>query len=121
VELPVSQQTREDKASAAKVRMAELAVKFLNRTQADIATMRSGLSRLAAGDMDALGEIRHLAHRMVGTGATLGFEAISERARVVEQLAESCAPGSRPDESCRAALADALHALDAEFANLPTN
>lgn len=113
--------SREEKAAAAKVRMAELATKFLTRTQADIETMRHALTRLAAGEAAALADIRHLAHRMVGTGATLGFDRISERAYTIEQLTESCAPGLLPDDACQTGLAEALNALDSEYRSLRAN
>jgi HPt (histidine-containing phosphotransfer) domain-containing protein len=108
--------SREEKAAAAKVRLAELAAKFVNRTRADIESMRGGLTRLAAGDAGAVGDIRHLAHRMVGTGATLGFESISERAYTIEQLTEACSPGIVPDEACQTGLAEALNALESVIA-----
>ena len=110
--------SREEKAAAAKSRMAELAAKFVHRTRGDIATMREGLSRLAAGETGALGDIRHLAHRMVGTGATMGFDSISEHAHVIEQLTESCAPGVTPDAGLRAEIETALGALESAVSSL---
>ena len=109
---------REAKLDAARSRLAELAVKFLTRTEGDIATMRAGLARLSAGEAQALGEIRHLAHRMVGTGATMGFETLSGRALVIERLTEACTPGTLPDEQGRAELALALDTLSAELHKL---
>jgi HPt (histidine-containing phosphotransfer) domain-containing protein len=88
---------------------------FTDRTGVDIATMRSALGRLASGDAVPLADIRHLAHRMVGTGATLGFESLSERAHDIERLTEGCAAGVLPDERMRAQLVDALDALSVEF------
>lgn len=105
-------QTREEKAAAAKARMAELAAKFRERTATDITTMRDALKKIGS-DRQALPEIRHLAHRMVGTGATLGFDALSERALRIEQLAESCGDGI--DETTRVKIAAAIEALDAEY------
>jgi chemotaxis protein histidine kinase CheA len=107
--------TRDQKLAATRVRMAELASRFLDRTEVDIASMRSGLGRLASGDAGPLNEIRHLAHRMVGTGATLGFESLSERARAIERLTEGCTAGVVPDDATRAQLLDALDALCDEF------
>jgi chemotaxis protein histidine kinase CheA len=107
-------QTREEKEAAARVRLAELTTRFLIRTESDLAAMRADLSR-AGEQAEAIGTIRHLAHRMVGTGATLGFESISECAHRVELLAESCAPGTLPDERTRVELAGALDALEAEY------
>src|SRR5262245_43702313 len=108
----------EAKLLAAKTRMAELALKFLDRTDADISSMRTGLGKLESGDAASLVDIRHLAHRMVGTGATLGFESLSGSAYQIEQLAESCAPGSLPDEQVRAQLAGALDSLATELRKL---
>lgn len=107
--------SREEKTAAAKVRLAELAMKFLDRSAVDIAKMRDALTRLDSGEAGAVGDIRHLAHRMVGTGATLGFETVSELSFTLEQLAESCAPGVLPDEAFRTAMAEALNELDAEL------
>ena len=107
-----------ERAEAAQARLAELANKFLDRTAADIATMRRDLARVAQAEPGALGDIRHLAHRMVGTGATLGFESLSNSARRIEVLAESCPPEATPDDDLRTQLADALAALDAELQRL---
>lgn len=117
----MSESTREQKAHAARVRMAELAARFLERTQGDLATMREALSKVRAGDAKALGEIRNLAHRMVGTGATLGFEAISARASRVEQLIESIPVGTSPPAALLADLGSALEALETDFRKLRPN
>jgi HPt (histidine-containing phosphotransfer) domain-containing protein len=107
-----------ERAAAAQARLNELAAKFLDRTTGDIASMRQDLGRLAAGDAAAILDLRHLAHRMVGTGATLGFESLSGCARRIEVLTESCAPGVVPDEPLQAQLAEALEALAAELQGL---
>ena len=107
-----------DRMAAAKSRLSELAAKFLDRTDGDIVTMRAGLERLGGGDTRPISEIRHLAHRMVGTGATLGFESLSEGARSIEVLTEGCPPGQMPDEQFRAQLAAALDALAGELQRL---
>ena len=70
MELPVNEHSREQKMDAARARMAELAAKFLDRTDGDLESMRGSLHRLATGDAAPVGDNRHLAHRMVGTGAT---------------------------------------------------
>jgi HPt (histidine-containing phosphotransfer) domain-containing protein len=110
----VNERTREQKLESSRARMAELAVRFLERTDADIMAMREALARLGAGDAGGIGEIRHLAHRMVGTGATLGFATLSACARVIEQLAEDCPSGIVPDGNSRARLENAVAALAAE-------
>jgi chemotaxis protein histidine kinase CheA len=107
--------TRDQKMDAARARMAELGAKFLERTDVDIITMRGALARLARGDAAAMSDLRHLSHRMVGTGATLGFEALSECAHRIERLTDGCAPGVLPDDSLRVTLAAALDSLAAEL------
>jgi chemotaxis protein histidine kinase CheA len=105
----------EDKVAAARARMAELAGKFIERSTGELATMRAAVAALEAGDASALGEIRHLAHRMAGTGATLGFETFSDRALDVEQLAERQAPGVAPDAAALERFAAAMQALENEL------
>ena len=41
-----------------------------------------------SGDADSLAQLRHLAHRMHGTGATLGFTDIGEQAGIIERLTD---------------------------------
>lgn len=114
----MNQQTREQKIDAARARMAQLAARFLERTDGDIESMRAGLARLTAGDVGALRDIRHLAHRMVGTGATLGFGSLSAVAQRIEKLADACAPGVMPGEELRAQLAAEFDRLGAELREL---
>jgi HPt (histidine-containing phosphotransfer) domain-containing protein len=109
-------ETREQKMAAARERLAALAAKFVQRTRAEIATMRDAVTRLSAGDAAALGEIRHLAHRMAGTGATLGFEQLSDRAMQLEKIAEAQAPHGVPEVFVLAQMAGAIEALDHELA-----
>ena len=53
--------TPEDNAAAMRSRIAELAMKFVDRSREELAAMRAGLDRLRAGDTQALPEIRNLA------------------------------------------------------------
>lgn len=88
--------SREERLAAAAARMAELRVKFLERTTGEIETLRASVARLDE-DAGALTAIRDLAHRACGTGATLGFEGISECAARIEALCERQPPGSRAE------------------------
>ena len=105
-------ETREERIAAAKARMAELATKFLERTAGEIETMRTRLAQ-ASEDSAALAEIRNLAHRACGTGATLGFESISEYAHRIEALAAAQPPGT-PAE-----IASAIDEMARELARQP--
>ncbi len=108
-------QTPEERVAAARARMAELREKFIDRTQGELRTMRESFAALEAGDSAALGTIVHLAHRMTGTGATLGLEALSDRAQEIEKLGEAHAPGSLPAASSLSRLAAAIDALATEL------
>jgi HPt (histidine-containing phosphotransfer) domain-containing protein len=108
-----------EKVTAAQTRLMELAAKFLDRSEGDLASMRHDLGRVVSDDAAAsIGNIRHLAHRMIGTGATLGFDSLSNSARRLETLAETCPAGHMPDELLRAKLASELDALGAELQRL---
>jgi len=111
--------TPEDNAAAMRSRIAELAIKFIDRSREELATMRAGLDRLRGGDTQALQEIRNLAHRAAGTGATLGFGALSDKARDIEKIAEAQEPGAVPDAATLERLGSALDALEAELARMP--
>jgi HPt (histidine-containing phosphotransfer) domain-containing protein len=108
---------REQKLAAARTRMAELAAKFIERTRADLRAMRRDLAKLEAGDLAALAEIRHLAHRMAGTGATLGFEALGERAARTEASIDSLPGGTSPDAQTIERLAADIAALESQLAS----
>jgi HPt (histidine-containing phosphotransfer) domain-containing protein len=84
------EQLRAERMAAARARMAELALKFIERTKAELTTIRAASK---AGGPESIAEIRHLAHRMAGTGATLGFDALSDHAARIEVLCDAHAPG----------------------------
>ncbi len=98
--------------------MAELATKFIERSEGDLESMRMGLARLAKGEAEALGGLRQLAHRMCGTGATLGFGRLGDCAAAIEQLADNCPGGTLPDAAVRARLLAGVEALGAELTRL---
>jgi HPt (histidine-containing phosphotransfer) domain-containing protein len=118
VNKPAGDPSREEKLHAARRRMADLATRFLDRSSDDLATMRAALQRFETGDASGVADIRHLAHRMVGTGATLGFDALAECAHRIEKFTETLAPGILPDETTRAGLADGLAAMQSELGKL---
>lgn len=107
--------SRAERVDAAGARFTGLAAKFVERSAAEVVTMRAALAGLAAGDPHSLAEIRHLAHRMAGTGATLGVEALSDRARDVEHLAERLAPGAVPEAATLGEFESGIEALEQEL------
>jgi len=88
---------------ALATKLLELGARFRARNVDDLAALEHCVERLRGGDDEALTEIESIAHRMSGTGATLGFPAISTAAEALERLAES--PGASVDR-LTAALAD---------------
>ncbi|HTU66366.1 MAG TPA: Hpt domain-containing protein [Steroidobacteraceae bacterium] len=107
---------REERVAAAKARMLELGTKFIERSRGELATMRAGLARLRAGDAAALSEIRHFAHKMAGTGATLGFDAFGQRAARLEALIDAQPAGRVPDAEVQEKLAAHVAALESQLA-----
>jgi len=103
--------SQEEKVAATRARLGELAAKFTERTRGEIEVIRARLTALGAGDTAALGEIRNLAHRICGTGATLGFETLAEHAHQIEKLAAAHLPASQPDAAAMANLSRAVDAL----------
>lgn len=112
-------QTTEARVAAARARMVELKHKFVERSQGDVQTLRGSFAALQSGDASALRALVQLAHRMSGTGATLGLEALSDCAQHIEKLAEAQPPGSRPDADFMSRLGSAIEALAAELARTP--
>jgi HPt (histidine-containing phosphotransfer) domain-containing protein len=109
---------REEKMAATKARMAELATKFVERSLGEIEVMREKLAKLGGGDVDALTDIHHMAHRMCGTGATLEFEALSDCAMRLELTAGALTPGTVPDEAALMQLGVGIEAIGAELTRL---
>ena len=73
-----------DAEAAMRERLNQLGVLFLQRSTREMDSLRELLAQLRRGDATVLEQIRHLVHKMHGTGATLGFESISERAGEIE-------------------------------------
>ena len=70
-------------------KLARLAQRFIARTRDELGTLKQHLGRAHDGDAQSLTEVRNLAHRMHGTGATLGFTELAEKAARLEELAET--------------------------------
>lgn len=109
-------ESREDRLAAAQARMAELSAKFIDRTQGDLRIMRDSLAKLSQGDVSALAEIQHLAHRMAGAGATLGFEELGELASGTETFIDKLPVGVQPDDATQSRLAAGIGAIEAQLA-----
>jgi HPt (histidine-containing phosphotransfer) domain-containing protein len=103
-------------------RIKQLAGEFLQRCLRDVMSLRALLARLGNGDskFDAtlLEELEHLAHRICGTGASLGFESLSTRAAAIERLAEGQAGSVTADQHVVERLVEYIAALEIEVDRL---
>jgi HPt (histidine-containing phosphotransfer) domain-containing protein len=106
------------RVAAAQMRMAELGQKFIDRTLGEIGQMRQGADQLAAGNASALTQIQHFSHKIRGTGATLGFEAVSDCGADIERLAIEGVTGDTEDPEYLGRLRGAIDALHREIDSL---
>lgn len=90
--------------------IADIGARYLRRTVGEIAQLRERLEAAQAGEAGALHDLERLAHKINGSGAMFGFDALSNRADEVERLAKS-APA---DAQLFARLDAALAGLEAE-------
>lgn len=103
-------------AEKLRQQLQEIGTRFLQRTLREIEPFDELRRRLRAGDRSCLEEIQRLAHRIHGSGAMFGFDAISTHAREIELLASSDAVGTDlllRLESCLQALKNATVAAAA--------
>src|SRR5688500_7107869 len=71
--------------------MSEIGERYIRRTLGEMAQLREFLEQLRGGAQQALKDIEHMAHKIHGSGAMFGFDAVSDCARELEVLA-----GTRP-------------------------
>lgn len=67
--------------------IADIGSRYLKRTLGEIDQLRALLQDAQAGADDALVRVGQIAHKIHGSGAMFGFDAVSERAYEIEQLA----------------------------------
>jgi HPt (histidine-containing phosphotransfer) domain-containing protein len=107
-----------EKRSAMRKRINQLAGKFLQRCAQEMVTAREAVARLGTGDANALRELQHLAHRICGTGASLGFEPLSACASAIERLAEAQTNCTTPDQKSIERLVEYIALLETEIERL---
>ena len=113
--MKTEEQLRDERVAAARTRMAELSMKFVERTKNELQTLRKALD---AGNAASIVEIRYLAHRMAGTGATLGFDTLSDHAMRVEEICDQQPSGAAPDAGAHHEIAIEVDAIEAELRKL---
>lgn len=107
-------QHRAEKIAAARARMAELASKFVTRTGSELVTLRAAVAK---GGQESFEQIGYLAHRMAGTGATLGFDTLAEHALRIEVIADQRKAGSL-DAATRREIEAEIAGIEAELKKL---
>lgn len=93
--------------------IADIAVRYIKRTLGELGQLRESLQAIRAGDADACKQLERLAHKIHGSGAMFGFDAISDHANEIERLAGS---GQR-DPDTLAKIENSLLALEAEVSS----
>jgi HPt (histidine-containing phosphotransfer) domain-containing protein len=93
--------------------LAEMRAEYLEELPAQLAQLAGAMDRAADGAPDgALREAITLAHRLRGTGGSLGFEALSEAGGRIEDalcvVAQGGAGSDEAREAARRALAELL-------------
>lgn len=104
-----------EKQAAMRDKIAVLAERFLQRCANDVTSGRELLEQLKRGDASAYKDMEHLAHRMVGTGSSLGLESLSAKAVIVERFAEAQLSTGTPDPEAIARLHEFLAQLESEI------
>lgn len=92
-------------AAAMRGQLTEIGDRFLRRTLGEVARLHALLDELRAGQPGALKEIEVLAHRIHGSGAMFGFEALSDAAEQCERIAETGAQDPEIADRIEASLA----------------
>lgn len=87
-------------ATEIRSKLAQLAQRFIVRTREELGALTQHIGRARDGDAKSLAEVRNLAHRMHGTGATLGFADVAEAAARLEKLAETAPADFDAMSSC---------------------
>lgn len=68
--------------------MQEIGDRYLLRTLSDVSRLRQLIRAAGPCATRTLAEIQHLVHKMHGSGAIFGFDAITEAAGCLERLVE---------------------------------
>ena len=95
--------------------LAQLREKFLARTRGEMAAIRAQAEAIRGGDAGAFATLEQLAHRIYGTGATLGFDALSGCAGKIERLAEAAKKAAAVDPQTLLRLESYLGELEEQL------
>jgi HPt (histidine-containing phosphotransfer) domain-containing protein len=99
-------------------RIKQLAGEFLQRCSRDVLSARELLARSGTGDAGVFKELEYLAHRINGTGASLGFASLSTCAAAIERLAEAQAGVATADQKVAERFMEYIAALEIDLDRL---
>ena len=85
---------------AIQAQLDRLRARFAAELPAKLAEADALLAALRGGDGQALAALRMIAHRLHGTGGTMGFTALSDAAAALEMQLDAClkAGGAGPED-----------------------
>ena len=85
---------------ALQAQLDRLRAKFAAELPQKLAEAEALLAALRDGDGEALKGLRFVAHRLHGTGGTMGFAALSSAAAALEERLDAClqAGGAGPED-----------------------
>ncbi len=98
-------------------RLKQLGGQYLLRTREELALLRAQIPQARQGQPEALLEILRYAHRIAGSGAMLGFKAISDAMAQVERMLRRADP--MPGEAEWLLIEEQLLLVDAELLRIP--
>jgi len=98
-------------------RLKQLSNQYLLRTREELALLRAQIPQAHQGHVEALLEMQRYAHRISGSGALLGFKAISDAMAQVERILRRADPV--PSESEWLLILEQLLLVDAELLRIP--
>lgn len=90
--------------------IADIGTRYLRRTLGELAQLHTHLEQARSGAADAVKEIERMAHKIHGSGAMFGFDAVSERADLLERVAAE----GRGDSEFLQRLESGIAALEAQ-------
>lgn len=91
--------------------VSTLGARFAQRTLSELPAMRDACVGLSQGNEDSRQQLKRWAHKVRGTGASIGLTDVSARAGEIEDLLSSGGTASLADQ-----LAAKLAGLEAELA-----
>jgi HPt (histidine-containing phosphotransfer) domain-containing protein len=98
-------------------RLKQLGGQYLLRTREELVLLHREVAAACQGRSESLLAMRHTAHRICGSGAMLGFKAISDAAGHIERILRRAEPV--PTAAEWAAIMEQLKQIEIELDRQP--